>query len=64
MEVKGKQGFASMPKRKVKKIAKLGGKADYVGKKGFAANPDRAREAGRLGGIRRAQRQKDTQTEG
>lgn len=34
------------------KIGTAGGKAPYKGKKGFAANPERARTAGILGGQR------------
>ncbi|MBM4646553.1 hypothetical protein GS464_29720 [Rhodococcus hoagii] len=33
-----------------KEIGSLGGKAPYTGKKGFAANPELAREAGARGG--------------
>jgi general stress protein YciG len=36
----------------IKKRGTLGGTAPYKGKKGFAANPERARQAGKRGGKR------------
>ena len=50
-EPKSKRGFASMPKDKVRKIAKLGGIAAHKMGTGYEWTVEEARRAGRKGGI-------------
>ncbi len=46
----GKQGFASMSKKKVQEIASTGGKAAHASGNAHEFSPEEAREAGRKGG--------------
>lgn len=47
----GKQGFASMPKERVREIARQGGRTAHLMKRGHEWTPEQAREAGRKGGA-------------
>lgn len=50
---KGKFGFASMDPSKRREIARLGGLAKRNGLRGFAADAELAKAAGRKGGLSR-----------
>lgn len=50
------RGFASLPPERQREIAALGGRTAHARGHAYTFTPEKAREAGRLGGLARARK--------